>query len=126
MSQTQIACQNRAESESGSAPVRRPNYRVSESDESFNLSVDLPGIERDALDISVEEDVLKIHGASNSVLPEGSRFLSRELPVGDYQLDLRLNVPINENKIEAGLEDGVLKLSLPKSEAVKPRKIEIS
>ena len=59
-------------------------------------------------------------------MPEGWRPLRRELTTGDFRLSLRLNVPVNEAKIKASVENGVLDLSLPKADEVKPRKIKIS
>lgn len=105
---------------------RRPRYDVSESEDAFNVQVTLPGVNRAGVDISVEQDLLSIVGTRSAQAPEAWRPLRRELPVGDYRLNLRLNVAINEAKIEACVEDGILNLTLPKADEVKPRKIKVS
>lgn len=105
---------------------QRPLYDVSENTDAFSVRVSLPGVARDGVDISLEEDTLTIVGTRTAGVPEGWRPLRRELATGDYRLSLRLNVPVNEAKIKAQVENGVLDLSLPKADEVKPRKIKIS
>jgi HSP20 family protein len=106
--------------------LRRPAYDVSEASEAFFIRVNLPGVKREGVDISIEDEVLNIVATRAQAVPEGWRPLNRELPRGDYRLDLRLNVPINESAIKARVEHGVLELTLPKADEVKPRKIEVS
>lgn len=105
---------------------RRPRYDVVESGDAFSVCVTLPGVNRAGVDISIEDDTLTIVGTRSSPLPEGWRPLRRELSEGDYRLSMRLNVAINEAKISARVEDGVLELTLPKADEVKPRKIQVS
>jgi HSP20 family protein len=105
---------------------RRPAYDVSENEDAFNVRVNLPGVSRDGVDISIEDETLSITGTRSGKAPEGWRPLRRELPVGDYRLELRLNVAVNEDKIKAKVENGVLDLTLPKADEIKPRKIKIS
>ncbi|MFP4259834.1 MAG: Hsp20/alpha crystallin family protein [Opitutales bacterium] len=105
---------------------RRPVYDVSEDSEAFFIRVNLPGVKREGVDISIEDETLNIVATRAQSVPEGWRPLNRELPRGDYRLDLRLNVPINESEIKARVEHGVLELTLPKADEVKPRKIEVS
>lgn len=104
---------------------RRPRYDVSENDDAFSVSVVLPGVNRSGVDLSIEQDVLTIIGKRAVGLPEGWRPLRCELPDGDFRLSLQLNVDINEAQISARVEDGILELSLPKADEVKPRKIEV-
>ncbi len=105
---------------------RRPQYDVSENEDAFSVRVSLPGVSRDGVDISLEDDTLTVVGTRTNDVPEGWRPLRRELETGDYRLSLRLNVPVNEAKIKAHVADGVLDLSLPKADEVKPRKIKVS
>jgi HSP20 family protein len=105
---------------------QRPLYDVSENKDAFNVRVNLPGVGRDGVDISLEEDTLTVVGTRTTQVPEAWRPLRREINTGDYRLSLRLNVPVNEAKIHARVEDGVLDLSLPKADEIKPRKIQIS
>ena len=105
---------------------RRPRYDVSENDEGFSVCVSLPGVKRAGVDISYEDDTLRISGSRDGLAPKGWRPLHRELPQGDFRLNLRLNIDVNADKITARLEDGILDVSLPKAEAVKPRKISVT
>lgn len=105
---------------------RRPAYDVSENADAFKVRVNLPGVNREGVDISIEEETLSITGTRTGVAPKDWRPLRRELPDGDYRLNLRLNVPVNDEKIKARVEDGILDLTLPKADEVKPRKIKVS
>ena len=105
---------------------RRPRYDVAENDEGFNVRVSLPGVGRDGVDIAYEDETLRITGTRGKVAAAGWRPLHRELPDSDYRLHLRLNVDVDAEKVLARIEDGILELSLPKAEAVKPRKIKVS
>jgi HSP20 family protein len=111
------------------APARtwqRPHYDIVENEDAFNVRVRLPGVNRDGVDISLEEDTLTVVATRTDTIPESWRPLRRELQRGDYRLSLRLNVAVNDAEIKAQVADGVLDLSLPKADEVKPRKIQIS
>ena len=97
---------------------RRPRYDVLESDDAFDVRVCLPGVKREGLDISVDGDNLSVTGTLAHAAMEGWRPLRRELPDGDYRLNLRLNVDVKESKIRAHVEDGILDLTLPKADAI--------
>ncbi|MDQ8194222.1 Hsp20/alpha crystallin family protein [Coraliomargarita sp. SDUM461004] len=105
---------------------QRPHYDVSENEDAFNVRVSLPGVNRDGVDISLEDDTLTVVGTRIQDVPEAWRPLRREIHEGDYRLCLRLNVSVNEANIQAKVENGILELSLPKADEVKPRKIQIS
>lgn len=109
-----------------SRPWRRPAYDVSENEDAFKVRVNLPGVSREGVDISIEDEILSINATRTELTPEAWRPLRRELPVGDYRLELQLNVAVDDTKIKAKVEDGVLDLTLPKAEEVKPRKIKVS
>ena len=114
--------------ESGQAtPIRhlRPAYTIDENPDSFSVRVMMPGVNRKGLNVSLEKDSLTITGNRAASLPEGWRALRREIREGDFRLDLRLNVEVDGEKISASLEDGVLTLTVPKAEAIKPRTIPI-
>jgi HSP20 family protein len=105
---------------------QRPHYDIVENEDAFNVQVRLPGVNRDGVDISLEEDTLTVVATRTDTIPESWRPLRRELQRGDYRLSLRLNVAVNDAEIKAQVADGVLDLSLPKADEVKPRKIKIS
>jgi len=104
---------------------RRPDYRVTEDGDAFRVAVRLPGVNKEGVDIALDGESLKIVGTRSDAAPEGWRPLHREVAQGDYRLELRLNVLVNEDKIKAEVADGILNLTLPKADAVKPRKIKV-
>ena len=105
---------------------RRPRYDVFESDDAFDVRVNLPGVERSAVDISINGDDLSIIATRSAEDTSNWRPLRRELPQGDFRLNLRLNVQIKEDKVKAHVENGVLNLVLPKADELKPRKIAVN
>ncbi len=106
--------------------VRRPKYNISESSEAFDVAVALPGVRRDGIEVNVVGDLLSVAAKSDYSAPEGWRPVRCEIPSGDFLLNLKLNAEINEQSIKASVNQGVLKLTLPKAEKVKLRKIKIS
>lgn len=126
MSSTELETLKSGEAAAKQRTWRRPAYDVNESPDAFNVRVLLPGVKRDNVDISIEDETLSIVGTRLTAAPESWQPLRRESPVGDYRLNLRLNVPVNEDKVKARVEDGVLDLTLPKADEVKPRKIQVS
>ncbi|WP_269522807.1 Hsp20/alpha crystallin family protein [Coraliomargarita parva] len=124
---TEVETTNKAEvSKAAPRKWRRPQYRVSEHEDAFEVAVTMPGVGRTGLDISLEGETLSIRGTRlHPSTASGWRPLRRELPEGDYRLELRLNVLVNENKIRAEMADGILRLTLPKADEVKARKIKV-
>ncbi len=105
-------------------PVR-PFYNVEERANDYEVRVYMPGVSKQGTQISLENDELTVAGTRVDKLPEGWRTVSRETRDENYLLRLRLNVEIDGERIAAKTEDGVLRLSLPKAEAAKPRRIAI-
>jgi HSP20 family protein len=92
------------------------------------LTAELPGIEPDDLDTSIHENVVSLHCAPKEKRwqsQEGVTYHRRECAHAGFSRSWRLPFEVNRDKVEAKLENGVLKLTLPQSEASKPRKIEI-
>jgi len=103
-----------------------PRYRVRESEEAFTIIAEVPGVERSSLETTVDEDTLTISGRRTWSAPEGWTPVYREIAQADYRLVLELDHRVNREAIRAELTQGVLTLTVPKAEAVKARKIEIS
>lgn len=98
---------------------------VYETEEALLIRMDLPGVEKGNVHIEVdEENVLQVR--AKNAFQEPGKALAREFRAGDYYRSFRLGNIFDKEKIAARLEHGVLEITVPKLEAVKPRKIEIS
>ena len=86
---------------------------------------DIPGAEREGIDIEFENGSLTIHAKVPERRPENATYLMREFGVGDFYRTFRVSEQIDSARITAEYRDGVLKLHLPKSESAKPRKITV-
>jgi HSP20 family molecular chaperone IbpA len=113
-------------SSEGIGPSVKPVYDIKEAKEAFGLTVYLPGVAKDGVEITAENDQLRIVGRQAWKQPEGWTALYRESPSVPFELVLDHDNAIQLEKIHAELVDGVLRLSLPKAEAIKPRKIAIA
>jgi HSP20 family protein len=92
--------------------------------ESFQVSAYMPGIDPENVEITFEGDELLIRGQLPAA-PEGAEFIKRELYHGAFARRLSFNVPVDADKIEAHFHNGLLTLTVPKAEAVKPKQIKI-
>ena len=86
---------------------------------------ELPGVPKSGVKIDLEDNILTVRGERTSNVPEGMKALHRELSPLSYLLRLRLNTPVEEDKMTAKLEDGVLTLLLPLKVVAKPRQIPV-
>lgn len=101
----------------------RPAVDIFETEDHLTLVADLPGVAKEDLDINLERGILTIKGAVKGGAPGKSVF--REFALGNYFRQFQLPDEIDTEKTSAELKKGVLTLSLPKSAAAKPRRIEI-
>jgi HSP20 family protein len=103
-----------------------PRTNVSESDTSYRLSMELPGVDADAVSVEMHDGVLEISGSRPEVKEvEGVRFLKAEQRTGEFRRKFEFTTLVEADKIEAQFENGLLLIELPKSEKVLPRKINI-
>lgn len=105
--------------------VYAPRVDVYESPEAFVVTADVPGVPEDGLEITVEKDRLTIDGRVPAVERNGYRLRFAEHPAGDYHRSFTLPDTVDRERIEAKLANGVLRLTLPKREADRPRKITV-
>ena len=106
--------------------LRRPYYDVAARDHEYEIRVVMPGVGKDGVKVQLHGPNLQIDGTRGVVRKESWRPLFRELNWDDYRLHLELHVDVNESAIAAKVDDGVLKLPLPKAEEAKPRRNEIT
>ena len=104
----------------------KPAYEIKETADAWGVTVHLPGVARDGLEITAEEGQLTIVGRRAWKQPEGWTALYRESADAPFALVLSHDNAIDADKIAAELRDGILRVSLPKHEAVKPRKIAVN
>jgi HSP20 family molecular chaperone IbpA len=104
----------------------KPAYDIKETADAFGVTVHLPGVAKDGLDLTVEENQIRIVGRRAWKQPAGWTPLYRETADAAFELVLNHDNTIDVDKIAAELRDGVLRVSLPKHEALKPRKIAVA
>lgn len=119
--------ENQTPATATAAPDRyaRPHYEVSELNDAFSVRVHIPGVSKSGVSVNYEADTLTITGTRTHRAADDWRPITRPLSEDNYRLVLSLNVEIDADKIAAKTEDGVLTLTLPKTEAVKARQISI-
>jgi HSP20 family protein len=101
-----------------------PRFDIWENDDEMILYGDLPGVMPEDLDVRFEKPVLTIHG---KVSPRHNdiKFLHGEYGIGDFHRTFTVGEAIDTERISAELKNGVVTVHLPKSEKVKPRRIEV-
>ena len=108
------------------ARVFLPTADIYETNDALNVVLEMPGVDKNSVDIRVEDGVLKIEGRLDFSKYQGLQPLYTEYNVGHYSRSFRLSSKIDQNKIAAELKDGVLSLVLPKVEEAKPRTIQVN
>jgi HSP20 family protein len=101
-----------------------PSASVVESGDGYTLQVEMPGVNKEGLEISVENNELVITGRRSMPNIDGT-ILHRESRAENFQRSFELDPSIDTGKINAKIEQGVVTLHLPKAEHVKPRKISV-
>lgn len=103
-----------------------PLMNVTENKNSFYVRAELPGLKPDELDISVTGDTLSLSGERKiPTEDENAQYHRREREAGKFNRIVSLPSQVDTGKVEASCEDGILTITLPKAEAVKPKKITI-
>lgn len=105
-------------------PVFQPAVDIYESKESLVLIADMPGVDNEGVEIHLEDSELTIRGRVDEeqidAMPVYTEYRS-----GDYYRNFTLSNIIDQQKIEANMKDGVLKIIFPKAETAKPRQITV-
>lgn len=101
-----------------------PQVDIIENKDAITLRADLPGVKKENVEIDVRDGVLSL-SASLKTHPENWQPVYSEYQIGGYGRRFSLGEQIDQSKITADMENGVLTLVLPKAEQHKPRKIEI-
>lgn len=104
----------------------KPAYELTESAEAWGLTTHLPGVTKEGLEVTAEDGLITIRGRRAWQKPEAWTAVYRESVDAPYELVLEHDNSVDADKIHAELKDGVLRVSLPKAEALKPRKIAVN
>lgn len=118
--------------ENNGRATRRENERfatppasVSESGDGYHLELEMPGVSKEGLEISIENNELSIVGRrSNSTI--AGTLIHRESRANNYRRTFEIDPSIDREKISARINQGIVTLTLPKAEEVKPRRIQVS
>ncbi|MEJ2378377.1 MAG: Hsp20/alpha crystallin family protein [Pseudolabrys sp.] len=107
------------------ARVFLPNADIYETPNELKVVLEMPGIEKNNVEINIEDDVLHVDGRLDLSKYSGLQPLYTEYNVGHYARSFQLSSKIDQSKIGAEMKDGVLSLTLPKAEEAKPRTIHV-
>ena len=114
------------ENENGASVTWNPRIDVVETSDAYELTIDVPGVEKDAIEISLHERVLSISGERVArEIDDNENVVRAERCTGRFHRSFSMPAKINEKKVDARHENGVLFVRIPKLDEVKPRTISI-
>jgi HSP20 family protein len=103
-----------------------PVTDIFETDAALTVIMEMPGVNKDNVDLTVENGVISVTGRVDFSKYESLQPVYAEYNIGHYARSFQLSNRIDQAKISADLKDGVMTLVLPKAEETKPRKIKVS
>jgi HSP20 family protein len=102
-----------------------PYADIYETDDALCVVMEMPGVEKKDLNVALENAVLRVDGQVNFSKYEGLEPLYTEYNVGHYARSFTLSNKVDQERISAQLDDGVLTLTLPKAKEAPPRRISV-
>lgn len=102
-----------------------PHSDIYELDDQIVIVADVPGVDENSIDVTLENNILTINALVDPLVPQGYSLGYAEYEVGDYHRSFRLSNEIEGKKIKASVKDGVLRLYLPKAKEALMRKIVV-
>ena len=111
----------------GAIEVGRPAMRMDgiRREDGIELRFDLPGIEPESIDVTVDSGVLSVSARRSDEYAEAEKPFIRERAMGSFTRRVRLSDTVDAEKIEAGYDRGVLTVRVPLAEKALPRKVEV-
>ena len=104
-----------------------PKVNVLEKDKAFYLDAEIPGLTSNDVSVEFQDDILTLKGTQNQNSPsDSSNYRIREFNQKSFARSFRLSDQIDSAKAVARMDQGILKITLPKKEVIKPKKIEIA
>lgn len=130
MTEKELQVKTKAEAPAQAERVRPgrvflPAVDIFETPEALVLVADMPGVAADKVTVDLKDNHLVISGEVGAPVGQGETMIEQEYYTGDFQREFHVGNIIDQGKIEATMQDGVLHLTLPKVEKAKPRKIEV-
>jgi HSP20 family molecular chaperone IbpA len=130
MAQQELRVQQKREVEKkqeSTVPARTylPVTDIFETEQALTVVMEMPGVDKENVEVTVQNDVLSVTGRIDFGKYEGLQPVYTEYNVGPYARSFQLSSKIDQGKISADLNDGVMTLVLPKAEEAKPRKIKV-
>ena len=122
---TTVVRENRDADRAQNEQFVAPAASVVEASDGYTLEVEMPGVNKEGLEISIENNELTVLGRRSLPEVEGT-LIHRELRQENYRRTFELDPSIDTDKISAKIDQGVVTLTLPKAEHIKPRKITVS
>jgi len=106
--------------------VYTPAVDIIEKGNDIVILADMPGVDENSVDVTLEKDLLTIYGKIEPEIPVNHKLMVSEYGIGDYQRTFTLSSEIDREHIQATVRDGVLRLVLPKADKEKTRKIPVT
>jgi HSP20 family protein len=103
-----------------------PVTDIFETDAALMLALEMPGVDREKVNVELESGVLTIEGQINFAKYEGLYPVYTEYNIGNYARNFQLSSDIDQDRISAAFKDGVVMLTLPKAVRAQPRKIKVN
>ena len=103
-----------------------PSADIYESENALTVVLEMPGVSRENVDVNIEDGVLTVEGKIDFSKYEGLQPVYSEYNVGPYRRIFRISSQIDQSGITAEMRDGIISLELPKAEAAKPRRVQVS
>jgi HSP20 family molecular chaperone IbpA len=103
-----------------------PEVDIQELNDSLKLFADMPGVKQSDVEVTLDKGILTIVGTVSTEVYQKLTPLYTEYNVGNYFRQFELNEDIDAQRINASMRDGVLELTLPKSERARPQRIEVN
>ena len=102
---------------------KKANVNISENEDTYQINVAMPGIEKENISLSLDNNTLIIHGNVNTDKNENHQWLRTEFPLKNYQRKLTLPKDAEHKSISANLKNGILEITINKKVKVKPKNI---
>lgn len=102
-----------------------PIVDIYETKDDYMMKLLMPGVNKDGIELKLADEELQVYGRVRHDVGEPDKFILKEIEEGNYYRVFKVTDAVEVDKIKAKMEDGVLTITLPKHERVKPKEIPI-